>query len=425
MKQKMNLDKLLERKKDEYIDHLKNLVKIDTRVIGHGIKGGNEINGQKYLKVLIENIGGRPEYSNIKAEKIKEAKCKFNEGNLGHNYYNRPNLLGFFDGYSSGKSLIVNGHIDTMPFGDKKNWHRDPFLGEQINGKIYGLGSSDMKAGLLASLFGIDLIYSAGYNLKGDIIYQSVVDEEGGGNGTLSLVQEGYKADAAIVCEPTSLNLQIAHMGFIFYEIILLGKPIHSSQKWKGINAIHKAYKLINGLMELEHQWLLKYKHPLMPPPTINIGYIKGGDEASTVPASCSFKICVHYFPGIKREKIDSDIRQTLQKLNDLDPWLSENPVEISIYQEGSSFEIDKNHHLVKTFKKYIPNDKEINASPSGNDARIFSNIADIPVVVFGPGSLEKAHSIDEDVSIDDYISSILSYAKFYCDWCGIENEDN
>jgi acetylornithine deacetylase len=418
---KNNLENKLEQNKDKYLKILKDLVQIDTRVVGHGIDGGYELEGQQYLEELIKQMGGQPEYVEMKEEKIQEAIDKYNEGNPGHNYKDRPNLVGEFSGIGDGKSLILNGHIDTMPYGEKEMWEHDPFLGEEIDGNIYGLGSCDMKGGLAASLLAVDLIQAAGYQLKGDIIFESVVDEEGGGNGTLGLVQEGYQADGAVICEPTSLDLQVGHMGFIFYKIGVKGKSLHSSQKWKGVNAIKKAIKLIEGLEEMEHNWLMKYKHPLMPAPTLNIGVIKGGEAGSTVPSNCEFKLCLHYYPGLEKEKIQHEVEQTLNNVVQGDPWLRENPLEIEIYQEGSPYEISTDHDLVKTFEKYIPEDKKITASPAGNDARLMQNIGETPTIVYGPGYPEDAHSIDEKISINQYIASILSYAEFIADWCGIE----
>ena len=414
-----NLEETLNIKKEEYVQVLKDLIRLDTRVIGHGIDGGYEINGQNYLAEKINKIGGKAELLEVNEEMIQSAIDAYGEGNPGHNYDGRPNLIGIFQGEGGGRSLILNGHIDTMPFGDKSAWGYDPFLGEEKEGQIYGLGSTDMKGGLVASLLAIDLVKSSNLKIKGDIIFESVIDEEGGGNGTLALVQQGIKADGAIVCEPTDLNLQVGHMGFFFYEIKLQGKALHSSRKSEGVNAIHKAIDVINELEKLEHQWLLKYKHPLMPPPTLNVGVIKGGEAGSTVPDECSFKICVHYYPGLEQSKIEGDIKKAVSSVTAGDDWLQENPPEIKKYQEGGAFEIDQDHEIVQILNKNIPPDREITASPAGNDARLLNNITDIPTVVFGPGKPEDAHSINESLSIDDYLKSILIYANFIVDWCG------
>ncbi|MGM0603259.1 MAG: ArgE/DapE family deacylase [Bacillota bacterium] len=416
---KEKLKKELESNKSEYLDFLKKLIKTDTRVVGHGIDGGYEKNGQKIIAEKIEEIGGKAEFYEVKDEIIRDAIEKYGEGNPGHNYEDRPNLLGRFSGSGEGRSLILNGHIDTMPYGEKERWKHDPFSAKEIDGEIYGLGGCDMKGGLAASLLALDLIKKAGVELKGDVLFESVIDEEGGGNGTLAFVQEGIKADGAVVCEPTSNLLQVGHMGFIFYRVKVFGKALHSSRKWEGVNAIEKAIKLIEALNELEHNWLMKYKHPLMPPPTLNIGVIKGGSAGSTVPSECEFKLCLHYYPGLDKEKIAEDVLTTLDNVVKGDPWLRENPLEVEVYQEGGPFEIDSDHDLVRIFRSNIFGSKELTASPAGNDARLLANLADTPTVVFGPGDPEKAHSIDETIPVDEYIESILTYAGFITEWCG------
>ncbi len=414
------LNNKLEENKEGYIDFLKELVKIDTRVVGHGIDGGYELNGQKFLARKIREMGGRAEFFEVTEDLIQRGIEQYGEGNPGHNYENRPDLVGHFQGSGGGRSLILNGHIDTMPYGEKDLWEHNPFLGEVVDGEVYGLGSTDMKGGLAASLLAIDIIRTAGIKLQGDIIFQSVIDEEGGGNGTLACVQKGYKADGAIVCEPTDNNLQVGHMGFVFYRIKVQGKALHSSRKWEGVNAIEKAIKLIEALYELEHNWLMRYKHPLMPPPTLNIGVIKGGEAGSTVPADCEFKLCLHFFPGLEKKNIENEVHQALNNVVIGDPWLREHPLIIEKYQEGGSYEIPVNHELVTIFQDKIPAGKEITASPAGNDARLLHNIANTPTVVFGPGNPEKSHSIDESIPVKDYLESILVLAAFIINWCGI-----
>lgn len=417
------LYEVFERNKDEYLKHLKNIVAIDTQVIGHGIDGGNEKNGQEYIEKLFKELGADEiKKETIDESIIKDSVDKYSEGNIGHNYEKRYNLIGKFKGDPNGKSLLFNGHIDTMPPGDLNKWVTNPFTPTLKDGKLYGLGTADMKSGLMASIMAIKLLKDSGYNLPGDVTITSVIDEEGGGNGTLATVLKGYKEDAAVVCEPSNKNLIVAHMGFIFFKVEVEGVSLHSGSKWKGINAIEKAIILIEALQDLEHQWLMKYKHPLLPPPTLNIGVIEGGTAGSTVPDYCSFNLCLHYLPNVMDHRnIVEEITDALMLRAMGDKWLESHPPKISIYQAGGAFEMDKSSPFVRVARESmeeIVKDVDCIGSTAGNDARLLHNIGNMPTVIMGPGYLEQCHSPNEYVSLEQYFKFVKIYTNLILKWC-------
>ena len=186
-------------------------------------------------------------------EVVQKGIETYSEGNPGHNYDDRYNLVAEFKG-GDGPTLMFNGHVDVMPPGDVSLWESDPFKPEIRDGRVYARGVADMKAGLMASVLGVKLLQDAGVELPGDVTLLSVVDEEGGGNGTLVSLLNGRRADAAVVCEPSDKKVVVAHMGFIFFEVNVTGISLHSASKWDGVNAIEKAIFLIDALHELEKQ---------------------------------------------------------------------------------------------------------------------------------------------------------------------------
>lgn len=412
---------------EQYIQFLTQLVQTDTQVIGHGVAGGNEQAGQEIVKVKLNEIGFTIDEFPVEDEKIK----KYPGANLGHNNEGRNNLVGVIKGTGGGRSLILNGHIDTMPFGNRQAWSKDPFCGIIEGDKLYGLGSTDMKASLSAMIMAAEVIKSCDIKLKGDLILQSVVDEEGGGNGTLACVERGYKADAAIVGEPTQLNIQPAHMGFMFHEIKVSGMSIHSSQLWNGVNAIDKAIKIYQSLQELEHQWLMTERHPLLPPPTINLGEIEGGIAGSVVPGSCTLKTCLHYLPKAgqsfedTRNEVSGQVHRAIMNAAQADSWLSEHPPEIEIYQEGFPFETAVDHSVVEEMSKIIRSvfnrEAIIEGMPAGCDARLLSQFGLTPTIIVGCGDAKQSHTIDEYVSVSEYLKCIEIYANFIISWCGID----
>ena len=426
----MRVEEIVRENKEEYIDFLAKLVQTDTQVIGHGVLGGKEKAGQEIIKKKLSDLGFEVDEFLVDDEKIK----KYPGANLGHDNRDRPNIVGTLKGTGGGKSLILNGHIDTMPFGDREKWSHDPFLGQVKDDVLYGLGSTDMKASLAAMVMAAQTIKALGYQLKGDLIIQSVVDEEGGGNGTLSCVERGYTADAAIVGEPTQLNIQPAHMGFLFHEIVVDGQSIHSSQLWNGVNAIDKAIKIYHALKCLEHRWLMTERHPLLPGPTINLGEIKGGIAGSVVPGSCTLKTCLHYQPNQyetyeqTRERINREVLETIERAAKGDEWLEKHPPQVNVYQEGYPFETPVTHPLVYEMKRVIGEvlNKEavIEGMPAGCDARLLSGFANIPTIIVGCGDPKQCHCLDESVPVSQFLSLIEIYVQFIISWCGVESID-
>ncbi len=411
----------LRENKEKYISRLADLVAIDTQDIGHGILGGLEKEGQDYLINLFNEMGASVIKDQVTEEVIQKSIKEFKEGNPGHNYDDRYNVYARFKG-NGGKSIMFNGHIDTMPPGDINLWNTPPHEPTIKDGKMYGLGVCDMKGGLMASTMAVELLKDAGIQLPGDVIITSVIDEEGGGNGSIAAAMNGQKADAVVVCEPTDYKLIAAHMGFIFFKVEIKGLAVHSGSKWLGVSAIEKAVKLMNAIDELEHKWLMTHRHKLLPSPTSNVGVIEGGTAGSTVADYASFSTCVHYIPGMNHDDVVREYTDTIYRCCEGDEWLKDNKPEISIYQAGGPFEMELEHDFVGSFKDAykVATDKDLKivGSPAGCDSRIWKNIAGCPTLQYGPGRQQECHAANEYIELDQYLDAILIYAQLILDWC-------
>ncbi|MDR1801509.1 MAG: ArgE/DapE family deacylase [Lachnospiraceae bacterium] len=421
------LKKTLEIHKNEYVAYLQDIVSIDTQDIGHGIKGGREKEGQEYLIKLFEEMcADNITKDDMSEEFISEAIAKHREGNPGHDYTDRFNIYATFksvlsnpdnasDFEHSPKTILFNGHIDTMPPGDLSLWESPPHKPEIRDGLLYGLGSCDMKGGLMAAIMAVKLISDAKLKLPAHVIITSVCDEEGGGNGSIRAIMQGLKADGVVVCEPTSRELILAHMGFVFFKVSIEGRSNHSGAKWLGVSAIEKMTALMQRLNDLEHRWLLKYKHPLLPAPNLNVGTIHGGSAGSTVAGECAIEICVHYLPRLmSHEQVVSEITDEIERFSRSDLWLKEHPPKVEIYQSGGAFEMPEDEFtksFCDAYKKVRGEDVKIAGSPAGCDARLWRNIAECPTIQYGPGNLEQCHSVNEYLSVDEYLQTILIYA--------------
>jgi acetylornithine deacetylase len=407
------------------LEFLEQLISQDTTNELHGVYG-KERNAQTLIIEKFRQLGLDVDVF----EPDNQLLERFKEADRGHDYTDRPNVVGVWKGTGGGKSLILNGHIDTMPFDHLDEWLTHPLKPLRADGKLYGRGSCDMKAGVAAMITAVESLITSGVKLKGDVILQSVVDEEGGGNGTLACIERGYRADAAIVTEPTLLEIMPAHMGWLFYRVEFKGKALHSAMKWRGVNAIEKAVKFMEALRQLEHEWAIVKRHHFLPAPTINIGTIHGGMAGSVVPDQCVLEFGLHYQPTDADEeklgsKVEAEIMETLQRVIASDAWLSEHPPIIEKYQEGSGYELPANHPLIESFASCFENVFErkpvIRGCEYGSDARLLANYGDIPTIVFGAGSIEQAHGINEFVDIKQYLDSIRILSDFIAHWCELD----
>lgn len=220
------------------------------------------------------------------------------------NYENAVNVVGSLRSRtSSGRSLILNGHIDVVPTGPLDMWDRAPFDPHIDGDWMYGRGAGDMKAGLTSNLFAIDALKHLGLRPAADVFFQSVVEEECTGNGALACLHRGYRADAALIPEPFAEKLVSSQVGVIWFQVRLKGLPTHVAYAGSGANAIEAAIPLFEALHRLErrmnapecrHHDYVGHSHAL----NLNIGKIEGGDWASSVPAWCVFDVRMGVFPG-------------------------------------------------------------------------------------------------------------------------------
>ncbi|PAD67869.1 acetylornithine deacetylase [Bacillus sp. 7586-K] len=358
-------------------------------------------------------------------------------------YPNDPNVVGVLKGVNEKqyKSLIINGHIDVAEVGEDENWEKDPFQPYVKDGAVVGRGAADMKGGLAGAMFAIQLLHEAGVELPGSLIFQSVIGEEVGEAGTLQCCERGYKADFAIVVDTSDLHIQ-GQGGVITGWIIVKStetfhdatrrQMIHAGGKLKGASAIEKMTKIIAGLQELERHWAVMKSYPKMAPGsnTINPAVIEGGRHAAFIADECRLWITVHYYPDESHEQIIKEIEEHILHVAHADPWLRENPPQFEwggksmIVDRGEIFpslQIDPNHSGVKQLEgahQSITNKQAIvDVSPTVTDGGWLGE-AGIPTVIYGPGDLQHAHAVNEQVSIEQLVVYTKVLLSFIYDWC-------
>ena len=340
----------------------------------------------------------------------------------------RINVTAVWKGKNNAKSLILNGHVDVVPIGPEKLWDDDPFSGNIIDGKIYGRGSCDMKAGLSSGLFAISILKYLGFVPDGDIIFQSVVGEESGGCGTLTNIVKGYNADAAIILEPTSLKLSPIQSGALTFRLKVSGKATHASMRWDGISAIEKYslihQSIINFEKERHDSFDVEYYQSKDRVAPINIGTIEGGQWHSTVPESIIAEGRLGVFPGESNAKARQCFEDHINKFAQSDNWLKDHPPVIEWFEgQFESGQTSLDHPLIKELGKTYTNvsnqDAIIEGVTYGSDLRLFTNHANIPSVLFGPGDVRLAHAANENIPISEILISTEVIANMIVNWCG------
>lgn len=346
-------------------------------------------------------------------------------------YENAVNVVGAHRPQDEiGRSLILNGHIDVVPTGPADMWARPPF-DPWIDGDwLYGRGSGDMKAGLAANIFALDALGNLGFQPAATTYIQSVTEEECTGNGALSCLVRGYKADAAIIPEPEDDKLVRANVGVIWCRVHLKGRPVHTRVAGSGFSAIDGAYHLMTALRALAEEWNAeKAEHPyfenLDHPINVVFGQIRGGDWASMVPAWCWFDVRIAIYPGTDPRDAARKIEACLHQASQNDPTLANNPPDVEytgffaegyVLEEGS----DAERTLAKAHMHSYGKDLESFVTPGYLDGRVFVLYDDCPCLVYGPYS-ENIHGIDERVSLASVKRITGSIALFIADWCGLE----
>jgi acetylornithine deacetylase len=340
----------------------------------------------------------------------------------------RPNVVGTFEG-GGGRSLILNGHIDTVDAADVTAWDADPHSGEIRDGVLFGRGSCDMKAGVITNLFALRALQAAGFTPGGKVIVESTIAEEDGGAGALAAILRGYVADACIITEPTELNIVVAHGGSLMFRLIVPGLAAHAATRNEGVSAIEKFSYLHAGLLAFEARRNAANDHPLyahlenkIP---LSIGTLRGGTWASTVPDLLIAEGRAGLAPGEDLETFKGEFAAEVQAIADGDPWLRVHPPRIE-WLEGqfAPSQIAMDHEMVRLLSGSAS--AVLSAEPAilgvtyGADMRHFVNTGEMPCLMFGAGDVRQAHAPNESIIIDDVLKATAIIAQFIARWCGV-----
>ncbi|UCH37920.1 MAG: M20/M25/M40 family metallo-hydrolase [Candidatus Bathyarchaeota archaeon] len=381
----------------------------------------------------------------------------------------RPNVVGSLLGKGDGQNLIYNGHIDVVPVPESQlsQWTVEPWTPTIQDGRIYGRGASDMLGGIVAMIWSAKALLDNDIALQGTLHVESVVGEEsveGKTIGTASTIDRGYTAPFAVIADTSNCEIQTITCGTFIFEMIVVGKAIHTCMKNLtmypqrfgipqgsdvGVDAITKSMRYLDAFEQMEKNWNLRWRHPILgaggypiPNDTQGVGIfsitptlIEGGQFVAALAGSCKVTCQVYYPSWVEANEVWSEVKRVIASVSLTDDWLKDHPPQLKIDQsiEGKepfippwgSSEIPVDHPgcqmLAGSWREATSTDAVFSGLKAVDDAAWFT-ARGIPAATLGPGDLSMgAHGSDEYVPILHLLRCCKTYAAMAINWCGID----
>lgn len=335
----------------------------------------------------------------------------------------RKNVYIYLKGNGNGKTLMLNGHMDTVPPYDMTI---NPFDAEIKDGYVWGRGSNDMKGAIACMITSVLALKRSKIKLAGDIIISAVVGEEEKSDGTEHMILSGITADGAIVGEPSNYEYAIGHRGLEWLEVVFQGKAAHGGVPNEGINAISKASKFIQTVEQELYPKLLMRDNEFMGPSVMNFGKIQGGSQPSTVADYCTLQIDRRYITGESVNSVIAELNEIIFKLKEKDSRFN---AKISRMESNLMKKFDHMYHYTdseedivkavkKTLQSHLVAEPVITRKRGWTDAATLSYYGKIPTVITGPGNLSFSHTKDEKIPVEDLYNYVKIYANLAQEFC-------
>ena len=321
---------------------------------------------------------------------------------------NRPNVIARLPGRDPSRRVILEAHMDTVSV---QGMSIAPFEPRIEDGKLFGRGSCDTKAGLAAMMHAVASLHEEGIVPPCEVWLAAVVDEEFSYRGVVKLCED-LTADAALIAEPTGLRANIAGKGVLRWRIVVRGKAAHSSKPQLGVNAISHAARIVLAIEE-DHARLAAKVHPLLGPATVNVGIIRGGVQVNFVPDECAIEIDRRLLPGESGTAVLAHYQRLLDELKTQHPTFDAVMEPPRILDEALETSADSAPaQLASIVLAEMGLDATLGGVPFGSDASKLSR-AGVPSLIIGPGSIDQAHAAVEFVEITEVARALTFYRNF------------
>ncbi len=384
---------------------------------------GNEEPGQVLMEAALRDAGLEPYRVPLDTEALRDHALA---APFSWSVEGKSNVVATWAGAGDGRSLLLNGHVDVVPPAAESLWTGPPFAARRDGDWLLGCGAGDMKAGLVAIVGAIRGLRRLGLAPLGDLLVQSVVEEECGGNGALQCILAGHRADAVVITEPFPAAVTTSQVGVLWFHVDIAGIPVHVGDAGVGVNAIEAAFPVVAELRVLEAELNAAppppydaFDHPL----NLNIGVITGGDWPSTVAAECSLSCRLALFPGQSVADLKARVEAAVDRAAQAHPYLATHPPRVrydGFAGEGVSVPEDAPivEAVAAAHARVTGGAPELVATTATTDARVFVG-SGIPAVCLGPRA-EHIHGIDERVYLPSVVETAQVLAVLVRDWCGV-----
>ncbi|MFW6097776.1 MAG: M20 family metallopeptidase [Chloroflexota bacterium] len=341
------------------------------------------------------------------AQKLREAQAPFEI--LSQNQI-QPSIVASLPG-NGGPELLYHAHVDTVPAGEVQRWQHPPFAGVLQNGRLYGRGAGDDKSSVAAQIMALITLKRSGVSLKGTLSVAAVSDEESGGlAGTKWLRDSGRLApDFLVVGEQTNNEVAVAERVACGIDLTVFGRSAHGAMPWAGENAVLKAARALTWLQDRLFPKLAARdaEHPYLPPPTLNVGRIRGGIQWSIVPERCKVEMDRRLLPGETRKEAMAEIEALLEEFS-----TTVEPLRYELFSMGEvapNIDTPPDHPFVQTANAALEaatgEPRPLTGYEQTSDGRWFAGDG-IPIIIFGPSEPAVAHATDEYVSVDQLLEA-------------------
>ncbi len=331
----------------------------------------------------------------------------------------RPNVIGLLWGTGRGPPFCLSSHMDVVDPGDTSSWRFPPFEARVEDGVLWGRGSADSKGMLAGMLEAIQAIKNSGVKLKGDLYIVAAVDDETAGKFGLRypFQQELIPARSAILGEATNFDIPHVFKGRMWFELDVFGKSSHGAMPQDGVNAIRKAYKIINAIYGIELRG-----HPRLGDDTINLGTIRGGEVVNVGPEECTPAFDIRWAPPLGSRDIREKVIDAVEKVLREDGEFRVGEIRAS--EERDSLEFSEDSPLIQAINSSCHRVREkgsglIGWYSSGEIFHMFKGGHIDTGTLFGPGEPWQAHAIDERISVKDLVDGAKVYALTTLSMCG------